>query len=86
MILRISTEAADGFLLNLAYTLTRETVFVADLFKRHLWLANAIERLDDTAFTVVQRLQHVGNFLTQRLQHQLTVGKGGIVVDQHVEQ
>ena len=59
MILGAGAQTADSLLFNLADTLTGETELRTNLFEGHLRTVDAVECLDDVAFTIVEGLQGI---------------------------
>ena len=73
---RGTAEAAEGFLLDLAYALASEAKVVADLLERHLLAADAEEHLQYLLLTVGERGEGAVDLRCERLVHERLVGSG----------
>ena len=83
---RGAAEAAEGFLLDLAYALTGEAKVVADLLERHLLTTDAEEHLQYLLLTLAERGEGAVDLRGERLVHERLVSSGRIAAGEHIEQ
>lgn len=62
----LSLEAADGFLLNLAYTLAGEVEFGTDFFERHLLASDSEEHFQNLTLAVVELTEGAVHLLDRK--------------------
>src|SRR5574344_217978 len=67
-ILCTTAQSADGFFFNLPYAFASKSVFRTNFFKCHLWLIDAIKGFNNIALTLIQILERIIDFLTQRIE------------------
>ena len=79
-------EAAEGFLLDLAYALTGEAKVVAYLLERHLLTTDAEEHLQYLLLAFAERGEGAVDLRGERLVHERLVGCGRVATGEHIEQ